>query len=49
MPTIKISLSESQEAFIDKMVAEGQAANRVDVIIHALERLAQYHGLEAGL
>jgi hypothetical protein len=49
MRTIKISLSKSEDAFIDRMVAEGQAANRVGVFIRALERFAEYHAAETSL
>lgn len=41
MISMNISLSESEDVFIDRMVAEGQASSRVEVIIRALERYAK--------
>ena len=49
MLTIDVSLSESQESFIDKMVAEGHAASRVEFIIRALEEYAQAQTMKTAL
>lgn len=46
MATLKISLSESEDVFIERMVAEGQGSSRAEVIIRALERYAQDQAVE---
>jgi hypothetical protein len=49
MLTAIISLSDSEGAFMNKMIAEGHAASLVEVIIRALERYAEDQAVKAGL
>ena len=47
MSTISVPLPANLEAFIDRMVKSGEAANKADVVRKALRRMSDEEAVEA--
>ena len=47
MSTISVPLPANLEAFIDRMVKSGEAANKADVVRKALKRMSDEEAVEA--
>jgi len=47
MSTISVPLPANLEAFIDRMVKSGNAANKADVVRKALKRMSDEEAVEA--
>jgi Arc/MetJ-type ribon-helix-helix transcriptional regulator len=49
MSTLSVPLTADLEAFIERMVRSGEAANKADVVRRALARMAEEEAVEAVL